>query len=144
MSWDIFAFKVKDYPPQSEVKPEDRIPLGTMVQVREQVERHLEVEWGGHFWCYYYGEGFTLEINIGSWDSEDDEVIDSVSIEVRGGGDPIPTLLQLAAANRWALLDLATGQLIDPQAPSDAGWKAFQAARDQMVEDVRTRYGVVL
>jgi len=128
MSWDLFAFKKEG-------------AFGTVAQVRAELENRLPVEWGGSFWCYYFGDGFTLEINIGDWRSQDEDPLDNISIEVRGGGDPMPILVELAAANGWVLSDLATGQVIDPDAPPDEGWKIFQSTRDEGMELVRKKYG---
>jgi len=93
MSWDLFAFKKEG-------------SFGTVAQARAEIERQLPVEWGGSFWCYYFGDGFTLEINIGSFDSQDDAPLDHISIEIHGDADPMPALLEIAATNGWILSDV--------------------------------------
>jgi len=137
MSWDLWAYR----PDPADTSA--RHTLGTVAEVRSLVEQTLSVEWQGPFWCLFQGEEFTIEINVGDQNSQPDDPVDQIEFEVRGGGDPLPVLAGFARQHGLVLEDLASGELLDLEQPSDAGWKSFQAARDCAVEHAREKYGAV-
>lgn len=142
MSWDLFAFKARPLPPGVKPKQEDHLPLGTVEEVRRAVEKgNIETDWSGSFWCYHDGDGFRIDFNIGSWNSEDDDILYHVGIEVRGGGNPLPTLKQVAEEHGWLLEDLATGQILDPAKLSAAGLETAREAEEAAKARVVEQYG---
>ena len=127
MSWDVLVLNLGGKPPPGDAADADPVgPLGTAAQVRRRIAKHLPgVDWsdsGG----VYEGDGFTIEFDVG-----DDDPIDQLMLQVRGGGDAIAALLRFVNPNGWALLDCATSEFLDPENPSAEGWEGFQAFRDK-------------
>lgn len=118
MSWDVTAYRFADYPLQHDTDTRDleRLPLGTVAEVRDKISRQLpDTEWEANWTGYYPGEGFRLEFFVGSFDSEDDDVIDNLDFSVYGEIDEvISILLALAKPYQWTLQELSEGQLILP------------------------------
>ena len=52
--------------------------------------------------------------------------VDSVTVEVRGEGDPVSPLLELARRNGWVVLDVSTSEFIDPERPQDSGYAGYR------------------
>jgi len=52
--------------------------------------------------------------------------IDSVTVEVRGQGDPVSPLLDLAQRNGWVVLDVSTSEFINPDRPQDSGYAGYR------------------
>ena len=77
----------------------------------------------------YEGEGFTLEFfgSVGP--------IVFVNVDVRGSGNPMPTLAGLCRANAWALKEVAAGKVLDLSGPA-AEWEAFTRWRDRALGEI--------
>jgi hypothetical protein len=123
------AFDVGDNPkPMSKMTDADLLlSMGTPKEVRAKIGVYLpNVDWTDPTWGIYRGDGFTFEFGM-----RDEPQKTGFMIHVRGGGDAISTLLQFAVPNRWSLLDCSTGEWLDPDEPSQAGWEGFQAFRDR-------------
>jgi hypothetical protein len=123
------AFCVGGNPkPMSQRTESDRLlNMGTPDEVRAKISAYLpNVDWADTTWGTYRGDGFSFEFGM-----RDEPQKTGFMIHVRGGGDAIATLLQFAAPNRWSLLDCSTGEWLDPNEPSQAGWEGFQAFRDR-------------
>lgn len=137
MSWDLLAYR--------ETRDENgrvtRHSLGEWSDVKALVGSQLDVEWEGPFWCSMSGDGYSIEINVGNFDSREGDPVKDISFEVRGGGDPLPVIADFCRRHNLTLHDLATGADINPDNPSDAGFEAFQAHRDAAVERAGDRHG---
>ena len=136
MSWDVMVCNYNGSPPRDlenmpdEHKPE---PLGQATTVRMSISQSLPgVDWSDPTWGIYDGDEFSIEFNTG-----DEDPIHSIMLHVRGGGDAIAAMLQFANPNKWSLLELSTGELLDPENPSQKGWEDFQASRDKMIDQYR-------
>ena len=133
MSWDVMVFNYGGSPPHSlSALPDDHKPepLGAANLVRDSISMHLPgVDWSDPAWGIYGNDGFSIEFNSGK-----DDLVASIMLHVRGGGDAIPAILQFANPNKWSLFDCSTGEFIDPQNPSSEGWEGFQAFRDRVME----------
>lgn len=138
MSWDLIAYKPVDADDPSSAKAS----LGEWSEVKSWVSRQFDAQWLGDFWCGFQGEGYAVEINVGSFDTKVGDVIDSLSFEVRGSGNPLPLLTDFCKKNTLNLVDLTTGDLIDLDNPSDVGWHAFQEHRDGVLESAQARHEV--
>jgi hypothetical protein len=86
-------------------------------------------EWRGQ----YGGAGFTLEFFFA------DATISFFHIDVRGGGNPMPTLAALCRANGWLLKEAATGKLLELTATSAPEWEAFTQWRHQAIGEIARR-----
>jgi hypothetical protein len=129
MSWTVSVLGGKEPPPVHDL-PDGWRPeaLGSGAEVRGRISAHLPgVDWTDPTWGRYAGDGFTFEFNMGR-----EEPVESFAVHVRGGGDAIADLRRFAVPNGWHLLDWSTGDYIDPQSPSDAGWVGWQAYRDKI------------
>ena len=135
MSWDvmIFNFGGKSPPLLEQLETSDCAPLGPAHDVRELISTVLPgVDWSKPDWGTYSGDGFSIEFNVG-----DDDPIPHMMLHVRGSGDAISAIIELARPGGWSALDCSTGDFIDPGRPSDEGWRRFQAYRDQIVRMYR-------
>ena len=63
------------------------------------------------------------------------EPIESIGVEVRGTGNPVPLLAAICIPNGWIATDDCTGQPIDLTADSAAGWEQFCEYRSRVIED---------
>jgi hypothetical protein len=136
MSWDVMVLNYHGAPPKDITLSSDEDGpdvLGPAESVRQAITNALPgVDWSDPTWGVYMGDGFTFEFNTGKDDS-----ITAIMVHVRGGGNPIPVLLQFAVPNQWSLFDCSTSEFIDPNDPSQEGWVGFQAFRDQIVREYR-------
>lgn len=64
--------------------------------------------------------GFSLEIY-----GLDDDPVEDFYLDVRGGGDPIPTLMRLKTQARWSIQELALGRSLD-EAQMRERWAGLQ------------------
>ena len=69
------------------------------------------------------GDGFSFEIF-----GLDDDPVEDFYLDVRGSGDPTPTLMRLKTQARWSLRELATGRTLD-EAQMRERWDLFRAMR---------------
>jgi hypothetical protein len=88
----------------------------------------------------YEGEDFTLEFFCS------DGPIAFLNVDVRGSGNPMPTLAKLCRANAWLLKEAATGKVLDLSGPA-VEWQTFTQWRDRALgelpgkQDKETRGG---
>ena len=133
MSWDVMIFNLGgkqtadlEHLPESEFKP-----LGPGNEVRKQILSFLPgVEWTDPTWGLYVGNGFSLEFNVGH-----DDPIKDMMLHVRGGGDAIAAFMSFVVPLGWAALDCSTSEFLEPQNPSQEGWKGFQDFRDRALAE---------
>lgn len=132
MSWDIWIFKFDGKPPILEDLPDDfRFPyLGKAKEIRFKISSALKtVDWSDSTWGIFEGKGFSIEFAIGS-----DEIVDQMTLFIRGSGDVVSIIAQLCKVNQWHAYDISAGDYIDLENPSNESWTAFQNYRDQILE----------
>ena len=130
MSWDVYVMDYGGNPPEvlDADTPEPAV-MGTAADVRSMIDAHFKgVDWSDPSWGIFDGDGFSFEFNM-----RDEDEKQGFMVHVRGGGDAISGLLAFSVPNRWSVLDISTGAFIDPNDPSNEGWKKFQAYRDQVI-----------
>jgi hypothetical protein len=128
MSWTVSVFGGKDRPPIHGSQDFDVAIMGSGDEVRARISAHLPaVDWSDPTWGLYGGDGFSFELSVGP-----EEPIKHFAVHVRGSGDPIADLLRFAVPNGWHLVDWSTGDFIEHQSPSYAGWEGWQAYRDKI------------
>jgi hypothetical protein len=131
MSWDVMVFRFAGKPPASTEEMDDaqRLPLGAAADVRAGIAAALpQTSWDDPTWGIFDGDGFSIEFNVG-----DDDPIDNMMLHVRGGGNAIAAIMSFVSPLGWSALDCSTGEFLDPAAPSEEGWKGFQAYRDKVI-----------
>jgi hypothetical protein len=131
MSWDISVFAANEPPPPVSQMPKSWrcAGMGSLDDVRAKISECLpKVDWSDKSWGLYDGEGFSYEFNIGRHDPGN-----GFMIHVRGGGDAITPLLQLASRWDWYLLDCSQGEWLHHCSEPKTGWSGFQAYRDRVL-----------
>jgi hypothetical protein len=82
----------------------------------------------------YDSGGISLEFFLGG-----DPTVKSLTIDVRGRGDPIPALCRLCEPDGWQVRELS-GAAVDLRADgAGAGWIGFTRYRDKGVEEIKKR-----
>ena len=122
MSWDVSILAGPDPPNLEKGSGWEPPPMGTPEEVRRLISAGLndEVAWWDDGWGQYGGDGFTFELDTG-----EDNPVTSVTVHVRGGGNPLPALFQIASPHGWYLLDWSTGDLLNAETPCSS-WEAWQ------------------
>jgi hypothetical protein len=134
MSWDVSVFASDSPPPPVAEMPADwkGAMLGRAAAVREAISAALPgVDWSEPTWGRFEGNGFSFEFNMGK-----DDPVDGFMIHVRGAGDAVSSLTELASTCGWYLLDTSTGEWMHHAEAPEAGWEGFQAFRDSVVKRV--------
>jgi hypothetical protein len=80
----------------------------------------------------YEADGFSLEFFL----APDQEVKD-ITVDVRGNGNPLPTLRQLCTRNDW-IVRQADGKPIELDAEAASEWARFVQYRDAAVQQLRS------
>jgi hypothetical protein len=102
--------------------------MGSGDEIRQRISATLSgVDWSNPAWGLYAGDGFTFEFSVGP-----EEPVTNFAVHIRGSGDAIADLVRFAVPNGWRLVDWSTGESIDPESPSYAGWEGWQAYRDKI------------
>jgi hypothetical protein len=128
MSWTVSVFGGAERPPIHGSADFELAVMGSGDDVRRRISASLPgVDWSDPAWGLYAGDGFTFEFSVGP-----EEPITHFAVHVRGGGDAVADLLRFAAPNGWHLVDWSTGEFIGPDAPSQAGWEAWQEYRGKI------------
>jgi hypothetical protein len=60
----------------------------------------------------------------------------AVLAEVRGNGNPLPVIAALCRPNEWVAIDDASRQPVDLDGADAAGWEAFRAYRDRVINSL--------
>jgi hypothetical protein len=139
MSWDVMIHRFEGPPPRVEDLSDEHqfLPLGDASDVRKQISVALPtVDWSDPAWGVLDGDGFSIEFNF-----QADGPVTGFMLHVRGGGDPLPSIIRLCRVNGWVALDTSAGAFLDLDAPSREGWHSFQSFRDQVVRRVEQEEG---
>jgi hypothetical protein len=117
MSWDVTLYRFDKHPItiDTDISGLERKPLGTVAQVRDLISKQLpEVEWESFYTGYYLGDNYRLDFFVGSFESDEDDVIDHLAISIHGlySDEAIDTLLRLATPYGWTIQEMMEGQLI--------------------------------
>lgn len=132
MSWDVMVFNLGGKAPQDldQLEETDLLPFGPADEVRQRISALLPgVDWSDPTWGLYDGKGFSIEFSVGT-----DDPTTHMMLHVRGGGDAIAAITRFAKPLRWSALDCSTGEFLDYENPSQAGWEGFQVYRDQVIK----------
>lgn len=139
MSWDVMIFNTQGKNAQSveQIQESDYEPLGPAETVRQQISSLLPgIDWSDTTWGIYDVDGLSIEFNVG-----DDDPIANMMLHVRGGGDAIAAIVTFARPLGWSALDCSTGEFLNLDHPSQAGWEGFQAYRDKVIDTCQEEGG---
>src|SRR5688572_28841063 len=122
MSWDAFLCRIKGDSIPEESWEAEELPLGTRGKVLDAIKQQFP--------------GLQQQSNSEFLHTDGDLSIDfrlmgrspvtQVMLEVRGEGDPITPLLELASRNGWLVFDVSTGAYIDPKKPARNGYGGYR------------------
>jgi hypothetical protein len=82
----------------------------------------------------YDSGGISLEFFLGT-----DPTVKSLTIDVRGGGNPIPALRLLCESDGWQVRELSGAAVDLGAADAEAGWTRFIHYRDKGIEEIKRR-----
>lgn len=51
----------------------------------------------------------------------------------------MPIIQRICSDNGWFAFDTSSGEWLDPENPSNAGWQSFQSFRDRLIEEHKRR-----
>jgi hypothetical protein len=126
MSWDVLIMPADSRQSSEGAKPQS---LGDAAQVRAKISKTFPaVNWKDPALGVLQGNGWTIEFNHQATGKTD-----SIMLNVRGGGDPIASIVKLCKDNGWAAWDGSSGELLNLDAPSAKSWQEFQGYRDQVI-----------
>ncbi|MCG7989736.1 MAG: hypothetical protein JAY64_08600 [Candidatus Thiodiazotropha weberae] len=118
MSLDFVIYKFPDYPLTADVdiRDKEQLPLGTVAEVRDLISAQLpETEWESYWTGYYLGKESRLDFYVGSYDSDEEDLLNHLDIVVHGGGeDMFDLLFKVAHPYHWTIQEMSEGQLILP------------------------------
>jgi hypothetical protein len=92
----------------------------------------------------------TEDLSVEFW-APDAPVIKCLFADVRGWGNPVPTLARLCLPNGWSVIDTAkflklmqsgvkdagSQALVDLTTPQSSAWEEFCGWRDQVIDDIQ-------
>jgi hypothetical protein len=135
MSWDIHF---QDFPDVASVQdiPDDYVPksIGTRSDVIEKIKAQFQqADFTDPSWGLIKADSWSIEVNIGQ-----DDVCESFTLHVRGGGDAMSAVERIAAATRARGIDMQTSEFFLPDAANQS-FGAWQKYRDQVVGEVTAR-----
>lgn len=115
-------------------------PLGPAEEVRAAISGvHPDVDWTDPGWGVLERDEWTIELNM-----DTEPLIRSIMLHVRGSGHPVAAIAAICRQTGWVATDLATGKTLDPDRPSERGWRDFQQFRDSISREIGTGDGTSL
>jgi hypothetical protein len=88
--------------------------------------RDIMLRTGGSYLGLLEGDGWTIEFSLG----QDENCISRVAIDVRGSGNPMPSIECLAAIPGWKIID------VNGAKPTRESWAAFGTWRDDAIDEL--------
>jgi hypothetical protein len=137
MSWDAVILRISGpIRPAEEVADSEYLPLGSFESVAAAIRSSFpSTKWDSATYARCSLDKYTAMI----FDLQGVEKANCVLVTVSGSGDSIPSLLGLASANNWVVLDVQNADFIDPANPSRQGWLGYRSlvqgiGRDELSE----------
>jgi hypothetical protein len=129
MSWDIYiqdfpatAKRVADIPSDFQARP-----LGRRSQLIAQIRDLVpSVNFSNPEWGVFEAEAFSIEFSMGA-----DDICNSITLLVRGGGRPAPFIAGLLDRLRLRGIDSQTGEFFNMEA-AKASFATWQQYRNQI------------
>lgn len=70
--------------------------------------------------------------------AENEPQIKALGVEVRGEGNPVPSLAAICEPNGWVAINNADQTVLDVAAKNSPEWEKFRAWRDKALESLKT------
>ncbi|MCF3110902.1 barstar family protein [Niabella sp. CC-SYL272] len=125
MSWDVLLFKNKFDLNDEQVDP--GILGNRSLVIKSLVALIPGLNYADPSWGVLEAPEFSIEFNTGN-----DEVVNSIMLHIRGGGNPLAVIKLICDELKWVALDCSTSDFMDTENLSANSWLAFQAYRDQI------------
>lgn len=127
MSWDVILLKEKFDLNDSDYQ---LTPLGNNAEIGAMLTKLLpHFKYHSDGWSVLNDDEFSIEFNM-----SDEEIIDSIMLHIRGGGDPMAVIKTICDATNWAALDTSTSEFMDTENLSQESWIEFQKYRDKVIK----------
>jgi hypothetical protein len=125
VSWDAVILRIRGpLRPAAEVAESEYLSLGSPGSVAAAIRATFpSADWEGPTRAH----GSLDEYTAITFDLQEVDGYSFVLVSVSGSRDPIPSLLELANANDWVVLDVQNAAFIDPANPSRKGWLGYRS-----------------
>lgn len=129
MSWDIY---IQDFPQVKTVAeiPDDYRPqaMGTRAELIARIREVIPgVDFSKPYWGDFEGPGFSIEFAMG-----ESEACTSITLIIRGGGQPVPLVAALLDRLKVRGIDCQTSEFFDTEAAKKS-FGDWQKYRDQVL-----------
>lgn len=138
-SWDLWVYR-KAF--DRENKENQLAPLGSVDEVKALVESSVSVEWKSPCRAVFLGKDFVIEFDVGGMESHPGDVLDSISVSIRGHGNALSILEALSREHKLTLFDLSSGEELEYFSPKCDEWLSVKTVIDHTVEKLRYRSGL--
>ncbi len=131
MGWNVTIYKLDETPEVAAAPFSPRVIGGT-----EEVRRRLTGGLPGLWWAgragRLVGQGWVMEMTLWRHLAPVRQgTVDSVLVDVEGGGDPIAPLIHLCKQQGWLLFDDGSGEFVDLDRPSAETWEQVRSYTDR-------------
>ena len=122
MSWDAFLVRIKGNTIPDEPWEVEELPLGTRGKVLDAIKQQFpDLRQQSNSEFLHTDGDLSIEFRLMGRSP-----VTQVMLEVRGEGDPITPLLELATCNGWLIFDVSTSAYIDPRKPARNGYGGYR------------------
>jgi hypothetical protein len=127
MSWDVVLLKTKINLVDKNANPDN---LGKKDEIIERLTTLLPtLDYSDTSWGIFTDKNFSIEFNTGT-----DDIVETIMLHIRGGGDPLVIIKIICDSENWFALDCSTTEYIDTDNLSKESWENFQKFRDKIID----------
>lgn len=139
MGWNVTMYKLDAAPAVAAAPFSPRVLGGT-----EDVRRRLTGGLPGLWWAgrsgRLVGQGWVMEMTLWRHLAPVRQgTVDSVLVDVEGGGDPIAPLVHLCKQQGWLLFDDGSGEFVDLDRPSEETWEQMRSLAERRLSTATRR-----
>ena len=119
MSLDFSIYKFNEVPDTWDYPLEKAIPIGTEIEVREQLSSFFKTQWSDHGWGDSFYKGCSVEFFVGDKVYAPDKPVDNVHIVIRigeGFEELLDHLTDMCEQQGWCLSNDMDGGFYSPTA----------------------------
>jgi hypothetical protein len=127
MSWDVVLMKTKINLDDKDANPGN---LGNKNEIIERLTTLLPtLDYSNTSWGIFTDKDFSIEFNTGT-----DDIVETIMLHIRGGGDPLVIIKIICDSENWFALDCSTMEYINTDILSKESWENFQKFRDKIID----------